>query len=188
MSQFSHVQEMSVTTQNRSRRLQHYAHAHMLLLCFVLDLWILVFTLPIVSDVSTSSRKMFPSTVFHHASVTPSAKFFSCGCCSPTVSCHRPLDLYPKFLHIFNRGNGWRNLQTSPLVHGKQSRCSLLTLTFFHFQDLANSLFQFFDSVLENSSPGHLIYMCLHHGIQLLISWHQKILICFMFVHCQILS
>ena len=31
---------------------------------------------------------------------------FSSGCCSPTLSCHRPLNLYPKFLHISHRENG----------------------------------------------------------------------------------
>ena len=48
----------------------------------------------------------FTSTAFHHANATPSAKFFPSGCCSPTVSCHRPLNLYPKFLHFSNRDNG----------------------------------------------------------------------------------
>ena len=97
------VQEMSVTTHNWLRRLQHYAHAHVFVLSFVLVLWILVFTLSMVSNVWTSSKKRrsYPSTAFHHANVTPTASFFSSGCCSPTVSCHRPLDLYPKFLHIF---------------------------------------------------------------------------------------
>ena len=36
----------------------------------------------------------------------PSAKFFPCGCCSPTLPCHRPLNLYPKFLHISHPENG----------------------------------------------------------------------------------
>ena len=31
---------------------------------------------------------------------------FSSGCCSPTLSCHRQLNLYPKFLHISHRENG----------------------------------------------------------------------------------
>ena len=47
------------------------------------------------------ARRFYSSTAFHHASAIPSAKFFSSGCCSPTVSCHRPLNLYPKFLHTF---------------------------------------------------------------------------------------
>ena len=46
------------------------------------------------------------STAFHHAYAIPSAKSFSSGCCSPTVSCHRQLNLYPKFLHISQRENG----------------------------------------------------------------------------------
>ena len=33
-------------------------------------------------------------------------KFFSSGCCSPIVSCHRQLNLYPIFLHISHRENG----------------------------------------------------------------------------------
>ena len=48
----------------------------------------------------------FTSSAFHRANATPSAKFFPSGCCCPTVSCHRPLNLYPKFLHIFRRENG----------------------------------------------------------------------------------
>ena len=43
---------------------------------------------------------------FHHGNATPSAQFFPSGCCCPTVSCHRPLNLYPKFLHISHRENG----------------------------------------------------------------------------------
>ena len=51
------VQEMSVTTQNKDYEdWQHYAHAHVFVLCFVLFLWILVFTLSWVSDASTSSK------------------------------------------------------------------------------------------------------------------------------------
>ena len=42
---------------------------------------------------------------FHHAYTIPSTKFFSSGCCSPIVSCHRQLKLYPKFLHIAHREN-----------------------------------------------------------------------------------
>ena len=43
---------------------------------------------------------------FHHAYAIPSANIFSSGCCSPTVSCHRQLNLNPKFLHISHRENG----------------------------------------------------------------------------------
>ena len=43
---------------------------------------------------------------FHHAYAIPSTKFFSSGCCSLTLSCHRHLKLYPKFLHISHRENG----------------------------------------------------------------------------------
>ena len=52
------------------------------------------------------ARWFYSSTAFHHANATPSAKFFPSGCCSPIVSCHRPLNLYPKLLHISHRENG----------------------------------------------------------------------------------
>ena len=48
----------------------------------------------------------YTSTAFHHAYVIPSAKFLSSGSCSQTLSCHRPLNLYPKFLHISHIENG----------------------------------------------------------------------------------
>ena len=40
---------------------------------------------------------------FQHAYAIPNTKFFSSGCCSPTLSCHRQLKLYPKFLDISHR-------------------------------------------------------------------------------------
>ena len=43
---------------------------------------------------------------FHHAYAIPSTKLFSSGCCGPTLSCHRQLKLYTKFLHISHRENG----------------------------------------------------------------------------------
>ena len=52
------------------------------------------------------ARWFYSSTAFHHAYAIPSAKFFPSGCCSPIVSCHRQLNLYPKFLHISHRENG----------------------------------------------------------------------------------
>ena len=52
------------------------------------------------------AERFFTSTSFHHAYAIPSTKFFSSGCCSPTLSCHRQLNLYPKFLHISHRENG----------------------------------------------------------------------------------
>ena len=52
------------------------------------------------------SGRFYTSTAFLHAYATPSTKFFSSGCCSPTLSCHRQLNLYPKFLHISHRENG----------------------------------------------------------------------------------
>ena len=53
-----------------------------------------------------SAGWFYSSTAFHHANATPSANIFSSGCCSPTVFCHRQLNLYPKFLHISHRENG----------------------------------------------------------------------------------
>ena len=53
-----------------------------------------------------SARRFYTSTSIHHAYAIPSTKFFSSGCCSPTLSCHRQFNLYPKFLHISHRENG----------------------------------------------------------------------------------
>ena len=53
-----------------------------------------------------SAGRFYTSTSFHHAYAIPSTKFFSSGCCSPTLSCHRQLNLYTKFLHISHRENG----------------------------------------------------------------------------------
>ena len=92
----------------------NYAHIHVFtkcvtslsgFMCFVL---ILVFTLSLVSDVSSSSFSgMFFFVNFKSPRIRNSSrKFFSSGCCSPTLSCHRQLNLYPKFLHISHRENG----------------------------------------------------------------------------------
>ena len=32
--------------------------------------------------------------------------YFSSGCCSPTLTCHRQLKLYTKFLHVSHHENG----------------------------------------------------------------------------------
>ena len=53
-----------------------------------------------------AGRFFCSSTAFHHAYAILSAEFFPSGCCCPTVSCHRQLNLYPKFLHISRRENG----------------------------------------------------------------------------------
>ena len=53
-----------------------------------------------------SARKFKTSTSFHHAYTIPNTKLFSSGCCSPTLSCHRQLKLYTKFLHVSHRENG----------------------------------------------------------------------------------
>ena len=52
------------------------------------------------------ARWFCSSTAFHHAYATPSSKFFSSGYSRLTLSCHRPLNLYLKFLHISHRENG----------------------------------------------------------------------------------
>ena len=59
-----------------------------------------------VGRLKRSARWFYSSTAFHHANATPSTKFIPSGCRSPTVSCHRPLNLYAKFLHISHRENG----------------------------------------------------------------------------------
>ena len=43
---------------------------------------------------------------FHHAYAIPSTKFFSSGCCSPTVSCHRSLQSVSQILAYFHREKG----------------------------------------------------------------------------------
>ena len=53
-----------------------------------------------------SAGRFYTSTSFHHVYAIPSTKFISSGCCSPTLSCHRQLNLYPKFLYISHRENG----------------------------------------------------------------------------------
>ena len=109
--------ECDSRNRTRTEKTNNYTHIHVFtkcvtsllgFMCFVLMLlWILVFTLSLVSDVSPFSRNVFyTSTSFHHAYAIPSTKFFSSGCCSPTLSCHRQLNLYPKFLHISHRENG----------------------------------------------------------------------------------
>ena len=60
----------------------------------------------VVTGVGRSARRFKTSTVFHHAYALPRTKFFSSGCCSPTLSCHRQLNLNPKFLAHFHRENG----------------------------------------------------------------------------------
>ena len=105
------VQGMSVTTDTEQglRRLTLRACSRVHQVCHVIvgfhvlrvdvTLDILVFTLSLVGRLTVS-------TSFHHAYAIPSTKFFSSGCCSPTLSCHRQLNLYTKFLHISHRENG----------------------------------------------------------------------------------
>ena len=59
-----------------------------------------------VGRLTVQQESFYKSTAFHHAYAIPSTKFFSPGCCSPTLSCHRQLNLYHKFLHISHCGNG----------------------------------------------------------------------------------
>ena len=59
-----------------------------------------------VGRLTVQQEGFYASTLFHHAYAIPSTKFFSSGCCSPTLSCHRQLHLYPKFLNISHRENG----------------------------------------------------------------------------------
>ena len=76
-------------------------------MCFVLMyLWILVFTLSLVSDFSPFSRKVFYVNFISPRIRISKYKVLSCGCCRSTVSCHRQLNLYPKFLHVSHRENG----------------------------------------------------------------------------------
>ena len=104
------VQRMSVTAeteQGQRRLLQLHAHSrvHVVLRVDVsLDLG---FHVVIGVGRLIVQRDCFcTSTAFHHAYAMPSVKFFSSGCCSPTLSCHRQLNLYPKFLHISHREKG----------------------------------------------------------------------------------
>ena len=83
------VQGMSVTTATKCvTSLSSF-------MCFVL---ILVFTLSLVSNV-------LPFSFTTHTQFQVQ-KFSSSGCCSPTLSCHRQLKLYPEFLRISHRENG----------------------------------------------------------------------------------
>ena len=78
------------------------------MLCFVLRfLWISVFTLSLVLDVSSSSGMVFIRQLHFttHTQFQIHATFFSSGCCCPTLSCHRQLNLYPNFFHISHREN-----------------------------------------------------------------------------------
>ena len=112
------VQGMSVTadTEQRLRRLTLRAHSRVHQVCHVI-VGFHVLRVDVTLDLGfqrchwcrTSHRsagRFCASTSFHHAHAIPSTKFFSSGCCSPTLSCHRQLNLYPKLLHISHRENG----------------------------------------------------------------------------------
>ena len=99
--------------QRKTTKTNNYTHIHVFtkcvtslsgFMCFVL---ILVFTLSLVSDVSPFSKKVwYVNFISPRILNFPSTKFFSSGCCSPTLSCHRQLNLYPKscIFHIAKTG------------------------------------------------------------------------------------
>ena len=102
---------MTTETEQGQRRLPRSAHSRVHQVCHVIvgfrvlrvDLG---FHVVIGVGRLTVPREIFSSTSFHHAYAIPSVKFFSSGCCGPTLSCHRPLNLYPQFLHISHLENG----------------------------------------------------------------------------------
>ena len=108
--------ECESRNRTRTKKTNNYAHTHVLskcvtsllgFMCFVLMfLWILVFTLSLVSDVSPFSKKVLYVNFLSPRIRDSKYKVLSSGCCSPTLSCHRQLNLYPKFLHISHRENG----------------------------------------------------------------------------------
>ena len=69
----------------RSRVPQVFMSLLSFMLCFVLVLWILAFTLSLVSDASPFSRMVLFVNCISPRNATPSANIFSSGCCSPTV-------------------------------------------------------------------------------------------------------
>ena len=107
---------MDEMRQHKTTKTNNYAHIHVLpkcvtslfgFMCFVLMfLWILVFTLSLVSDVSPFSTKVLYVNFISPRLRNSKYKVLSSGCCSPTLSCQRQLNLYPKFLHISHREKG----------------------------------------------------------------------------------
>ena len=81
----------------------------------------------------------FSSTAFHHACAIPSANFFPFGCCSPTVSCHRQLSLYSKFLHISHRENGFFEVLSVHLRRSDDSRVCLFWVAFNRYYQCRDS-------------------------------------------------
>ena len=116
------VQGMSVTTAETETDYEdcnNYARAHVFskcfkslhtllgfVLCFVLFLWILVFTLSLCRTPQRPARWFHSSAAVQTRIRKQSAKFFPSGCFSLIVSCHRQLNLYPKLLHISHREKG----------------------------------------------------------------------------------
>ena len=60
-----------------------------------------------MSDVSPFSRKIVHVNFISPRIRNSKCKVLSSGYGSPTLSCHRQLNLYPKFLHISHRDNGF---------------------------------------------------------------------------------
>ena len=102
--------------QHKTTKTSNCAYIHVLpkcvtsllgFMCFVLMfLWILVSKLSLVSDVSPFSRKVLHVNFISPRIRNSKYKVLSSGCCSLTLSCHRQLNLYPKFFHISHRENG----------------------------------------------------------------------------------
>ena len=90
----------------------------------------------------------------HHAYAIPSTKFFSSGCCSPTLSCHRQLNLYPKFLHISQREN-W-SFEVLSLHNSKPFTfpCSLKVCFAFELRGVYSLLQLSFNSSTDVSLSG----------------------------------
>ena len=72
-----------------------------------------------------SAGSFYTSNWLHQACAIQSTEFFSSWCCSPILSCHRQLKLYPKFLHISHRENGSFEVLSLHLPSFTVDRCQL---------------------------------------------------------------
>ena len=109
--------ECDSRNRTRTKKTNNYAHIHVFTKCLTSLLGFLVLHVDVYLDLgfhivigvgclTVQQEGFITSTSFHHAYAIPSTKFFLLGSCSPTLSCHRQLNLYPKFLHISHRENG----------------------------------------------------------------------------------